>query len=272
MAFGLRQIGSNSGGNTSGITVTFNTGATIAGSVVLVAGMFDATHASAVTISDVNGDSVQDSGKGVIVNGFTGINIGTYIKGIFSLSAPITAVTATFTLVGGTNPVVYDMALWEITGGTSVTFDKVNQASATNTNADSGSTGTLSSATEFGIGYGVSDSSFTTQGSGWTLDSIVAGTGSLQEHQIISSTTPIDGTGTQSGNNIYSMWVATIMNGGGGGGFQPSNPYINQPQLASILAQKRKSVGWTPHYDHRFRPQRGLLVPNRKLILPKKAA
>jgi len=53
----------------------------------------------------------------------------------------------------------------------------------------------------------------------------------------------------------------------------PYNPYIAQPQLASILAQKHKSIGWTPNFDYRFRPHRKVsLVPVRKLILPRKAA
>lgn len=51
----------------------------------------------------------------------------------------------------------------------------------------------------------------------------------------------------------------------------PYNPYQNAPQLASILAQKRKSfTGWTINPDRRWRRHKGLLVPNNELI--KKAA
>jgi hypothetical protein len=50
-----------------------------------------------------------------------------------------------------------------------------------------------------------------------------------------------------------------------------TTPYNPWPQQGPILAQRRKSVGWLPPRYERHRKS-GLLVPNRKLILPKKAA
>lgn len=53
----------------------------------------------------------------------------------------------------------------------------------------------------------------------------------------------------------------------------PWNPYQNQPNLAPLLAQRRRSVGWSPNQDHRWRRHKGgLIMPRRGLILPRKAA
>lgn len=53
-------------------------------------------------------------------------------------------------------------------------------------------------------------------------------------------------------------------------------PYNPWPQRGPILAQKRKGfIGWNPLHDHRrrvLRPDRALLVPARKIILPGRKA
>lgn len=48
-------------------------------------------------------------------------------------------------------------------------------------------------------------------------------------------------------------------------------PYNPWPQWAPLLAQKRRALGWTPHYDHRFKRRKPMLVlPRRGLILPRR--
>lgn len=61
---------------------------------------------------------------------------------------------------------------------------------------------------------------------------------------------------------LVALDLAAVAAAAGG---VPANPYISQPQLASILAQRRKSfVGWTVNPDHRFRPRRSGLLSNLK--------
>lgn len=206
MAFSLVQASENFS-SASPLSVTFS--ATSAGNVILVAGFFD----TSVTLSSVSdgGDAITDSGKGLVstVLPGSGITINSFIKAFFSPNTGRTTVTATYS----GNPVIAELAAWVVAGGTNVQFDKVAQANGTAATADSGATGTLSSATEFAIGYGVPDDHFTAAGTGWTLDQIPASLGTLQEHQIISSTASIDGTGASAGG-AWSMWAATIMSAG----------------------------------------------------------
>lgn len=75
-------------------------------------------------------------------------------------------------------------------------------------------------------------------------------------------------------SSTYAL-VASIETqaGGGGGGNTPYNPW---PQLAPMVAQKHRMVGWSPNFDPRRRsrkpnrlilPQRALPVPERKLLI-----
>lgn len=43
-------------------------------------------------------------------------------------------------------------------------------------------------------------------------------------------------------------------------------PYNPWPQLGPTLAQKRRSFGWNPMLDYRWRKERSILVPNRNII------
>lgn len=231
MAFSLLQYKENSSSATP-LQVSFTSGIS-SGSVILVAGFFD----TSVTLSSVadGGDAITDSGKGLFSTTLTGsaITINSFVKAFLNPTAGRTTVTATYS----GNPVIAELAIWEVAGGTSVVFDKVAVANGTAALADSGPTGTLSSSTEFAIGYGVPDSQFTAAGTGWTLDAIPASLGTLQEHQVLSSTTSIDGTGSVAGN--WVMWAATIMSGSG-----PAQVYGGAFTGFPELVQEYQAIGW----------------------------
>jgi hypothetical protein len=209
--------------SSASLAVSFSSGTT-AGSIILVVGAFD-LNTTSVTLS--GGGTVTDSGKGIVTT-TAGTGCKSFIKAFFSPTAGTTTITATYS---GTNPTFGDLYIYEIGGLTNATFDKVVQASGNSATPSSGSTGTLSSATEAAIAYGCTGANFTTAGSGWsTGQGSTVGTnggdglstiGSIGEHQVISATTAISGTATGSGSISFDMWCATVMSSAAAGSQPP---------------------------------------------------
>src|SRR6266576_2238804 len=143
-------------------SVSLSSGVT-AGNFVVVAGSFS-NSATSVVVSD-GGDTVTDSGKGTVNN--AGAAHKTFVVAFFAPTAGTTTFTATYS--GGTSPTFGDLFVWEISGLSSPVFDKVAEAAGTGASYDSGSTGTLSSATEAAIAYlATTGNAGATAGSGWT--------------------------------------------------------------------------------------------------------
>lgn len=217
MAASFVQI-SNGGFSTSSasLAVSFSSNVTV-GNFVIVAGAFDAAATSVTVTIDGSGGSATDSGVGIINDGSSGLK--SFVQAFFVPTGTSKTVTATYS---GTNPGFGDLYIWEVSGLSNATFDKVAQASAGA--ADSGSTGVLSSATEAAVGYGCTSGGFSAPGIGWTTgqgstvgtnagDGVSSFTGSIGEHRVLSATTAINGTATGA---VGTMWCATFMSGGGG--------------------------------------------------------
>lgn len=196
---------------------TFSSG-TSAGSIIVAAGSF-ANNATGVTVSDNNTDAVTDSGLGVV--DIAGVGARIFCKAFLTATTGTTTVTATFT--GGT-PGFGDLYIWEIAGFTAPAFDKFVSAAGSALLVDSGSTGTLSSATEAAIAFGCTAGVITTPGADWTTgqgstvgsnagDGITSNTSSIGEHRILAATTAINGTADGNGT-AWGMLCATLFDGG----------------------------------------------------------
>jgi hypothetical protein len=185
-----------------------------AGSFIGVATAID-TGVATFAISDGHGDTFTNSVLGVVTNGAIGarMQVGAFL-------APASG-AQTVTITPNVNFAFCEIIVWEIAGVTSPVIDKAVTAAQSGTagggfTPSSGTTGTLSAASEAAIGYGVLDQdSFGTSGAGWTLDAITAFS-DLAEHQIISSTTAIAATGTTTGGGTINtqMFCVTFMAGG----------------------------------------------------------
>lgn len=173
------------------------------GSFIVVAGMFDRA-ATSVTVTNDKGDTVTDSGSGLVDNATVGVR--SFCKAFFNATAGAQTVTVT----PNASVAVIDMFIWEFNGLPNPAFDKVQTASDATTTPTTPSTGTLSQANEAAVGYAVSTSSMNAAGSGWTSDGFTASTVSLGEHRITAATTAIAGTGGQAGAATCQIWVATF--------------------------------------------------------------
>lgn len=196
------------GSSSATITATFGAGTT-AGNFVVVAGGFDsATTGVTITNNSNPGDTVT-----VVDALFTNATIGmkSFVQAFYAPTAGSTAFKATYS---GTNPTFGDLFIWEFSGLSSPIADKFPHATGLTATADSGSSGTLSSADEAAIGYGCTNTNFTAAGAGWSTvagDGITATTSDLGEHRTVSATTAINATGTGGGN--CTMHLATFMAG-----------------------------------------------------------
>jgi hypothetical protein len=200
----------NAGAMTS-ITCTLPV-AVAAGDVVLVAAdVGAATVPTTITITNGSGDTYTDSSLGPFVGGGV-LNGGRFQVGAFLKP---TVGTTTFTVtMAPPNGDFAEIYAWKVSGfvGTP-TLDKAVTNSGSGTSADSGSSGTLTSAFEVAIGYVAVENQVSAAGSGWSTggtninDGISGTTSDLGEHRITSTTTAINATGTTTGGG----WQAVLL-------------------------------------------------------------
>lgn len=197
----------NTVGAPTTLTATFGAG-TSAGSIIAVAAEW-ASSGNTGTISDNNSDAVTDSGVGPLIDGNNNQSV---VKAFLSPTTGTTSVT--LTLTGGVQFI--HLAIWEIAGLSSKTFDQV--AHANGLQVTSATTGTLAQANEVGIAYAeTSNNSFTsaslTASPGtFTLDynDTVGGTASNQAgHTITAATTALTASIT-IGFNYDTIWMVTF--------------------------------------------------------------
>jgi hypothetical protein len=223
----FRQRAHGGGGGSATRAVSFGAGVT-AGSIIIVAGMFDSATTS-VTISDDKGDTPTT----VIATKLSGDGGAKYYCSAFL--APTTgAITVTATYSGAT-PTFDCLFIWEGVGLTNPVADKFPDAQGTGTAADSGSTGTLSAAVELAIAFGITADVFTTGGTGWTNVNIDASTGSIGEERVIAATTAINGTGTTSLSAAWDILCATFMSGTSGVPSGSSDYYVTRSIMEGII-------------------------------------
>lgn len=134
-----------------------------------------------------------------------------FVQAFLRPTAGTTTVTATYS---GGSPTAGDLYIYEVSGLTNAQFDQLafNANFSGSTTANSSFTSTLSSPAEFAIGFGITETNYTAYGSGWTGDIVQTTTGSVVEHQILSSTAAIEATATNS-SGAWVMWAVTLMSG-----------------------------------------------------------
>jgi hypothetical protein len=204
MAATFVQAAKNGVATAASITGTLGA-STTAGNFVVVAGMF-ARAATGVTVTNNSnpGDAVT-----IVAATFddTGSGTKTFVQAVFAPTAGSTAFKATFS---GTTPTFSSIFVWEFSGLTSPTFDKAVHAVGTAATADSGTSGTLTSADEAAIGFFCSNGTGgTAAGSGWSIvagDGIEASNATFGEHRVVAATTAINATATGASGS----WVAHL--------------------------------------------------------------
>lgn len=213
MAASFRQITSGFSGTNVATTVNISFGATIAaGSVIVVIGSFT-SNASTLTVSDNTSDANTDSGLGIVLNSTLGQRI--FSKAFLTPSASAQTVTLTWNAA----PAFYGIFIYEVAGlSAPVVYDKAVHATGSGTTFDSGTTGTLASSDEAGIGLGVCAGGPTAPGTGWSVGQGSLTTGNngdggvgitLAEHRAITTTTAINGTGTCN-TGAWEAWCVTL--------------------------------------------------------------
>lgn len=119
---------------------------------------------------------------------------------------------------------------------------------------------------------GNQDATPPTAGSGYTLDYGNTNGNTFTnetigvEHKIVSSAQSSVSVPFAGSVQDWLMVVDALQAASAAAAAVPYNPW---PQMGPILAQRRKSIGWSPLFDHRRRPrhrERGLFVPDRSII------
>lgn len=244
------------------IAVTFNS-AIGSGNFIVALVMWDG-QSSALTTTTSNTDTATNA------FGTQFQDLGLMAGNIVAFFNPVTGGATTVTASFSPNAAQQFLTIYEVTGYTSgtVSWDKTSSAKANGQSspATSGTTATLSQAVEMAFGAADNSSGTWAAASPWTQDNLATSFNVLSAHQVTSSTTGIAFTQTFTGTVNYGAAVATIQGTIPGGAAQ--TPY--QPYFQQMLASKRgPSVGWREGYDHRWRRwrrERGLIVPTRKII------
>lgn len=200
---------------TASLNASFASGVT-AGSIVAACGSFDSATTS-VTAADDKGDQ---SNTVVAVYTVSTFNAKAACFAFYTPTAGAKVFTFSFT---GTNPTFGDFFIWEIAGLTNAGADKTNHGDANGgTVANSGATGTLSTANEAVIGYGTTSDGFNgTVAAGFTSDGTSPHTGSIGAHQVVAATTSLTFTANIGNPGATSAIIATfqsVSSGGGGTG------------------------------------------------------
>jgi hypothetical protein len=192
------------------LTCTFGAGIS-AGDFVVLAGVFSDNVAGTISLSDGG-----DTPTVIVAPTHYVLTIGLYvwIAAFFAPTAGTTAFTVTYT---GGSPDGGDMFAWVIRGLTSPSVDKNVSATGTGASPASGTTGTLSSATEAAIAFAVNIfSGVNAGGSGWTFDGTGPGINSGGEHQALSSSSAINGQFGSGGSGDWVAYCVTFQGSGGG--------------------------------------------------------
>lgn len=171
-----------------------------AGSIMLVAGSFNI--ATGVTVTNDKSDAVTDSGLN-LVSSAGGTKLS-FVKAFLTPTVGAQSVTLTF---AGGSPTSLDLFIYELANYN--TFDKKPTASGTGTAADSGSTGTLTAADEFALGFGVCSTSYNAAGTGWVYGCASAA-GGISEHRFVNATTALNATAGMAASYSWTMWAVTL--------------------------------------------------------------
>ena len=261
MALAIRQhpAGGHDATSSTTNTLTFGSGI-LSGSIVVLAYHWDA-GGGATTLSDTSADSPSYAFS---TNGiYDGNSILLEVGAFFAPTSGVTAFTANLA-----NAIDSHLEGWEITGFTAGTasFDKTNSTTGQAASPVlSGTTGVLSQAQEFAVGYATDYSAFNGVGAGWTDDGRSSFLFNAQVmDQITAATTSINANATSAGPVFATAIVATVqgtISGGGGGsplrrnsslsGLGASGPFFHDPLSG------RSQTGWRP----------SLILPPRKRIL-----
>ena len=281
------------------------------GDVVIICSVMDSVSASYPTISTSTPPSdgtsniyqkrngIQYTSNSAFGSGLTDLEIWwTYIATALTVSSSISITTAggaldngafmSFSVTGFTGT-SYRTNPWDQSATTALGFAVTNNG-ATRTQLTSGANVSTANAATLTFAFGgSSDNGATvpffesvqpgplagTTGTSVTPDVALENSGSnaagLQvEYRVLAATISSASAAFASAATAggWGIMVDALSQTGGATGLNPYNPW---PQQGPILAQRRKSVGWLPPRYQRHRKS-GLLMPNRGLILPKKAA
>ena len=257
MTLAIRQHTTHDSTNATNV-FTFASGV-LAGSVAVFAYSWEASGGS-TSLSDSSGDtpSYAFSTAGIYDGNATLAIVGAF----FAPTAGVTAFTATF--AGAINSHIEG---YEVTGFTgTASFDKTNSTTGQAASPVlSGTTGTLSQAAEFAVGYATDYSAFNGVGSGWTDDGRSSFLFNSQAmSQITAATTAINATATSAGPVFAMALVATIQGPTGGGG----SPLRFNANLDGLGASGgffrdplagRSQTGWRPSL---------ILLPRKRMLRP----
>lgn len=194
----------------SSTTVVFGAGVT-AGSIILVEVAIN-TGTSSVTVTNTAGDTATDSGLGLT---YDNNSAQACIQAFFAPTAGVTTITLTFTGSSTGHAAIHEFA--GFTAGTA-SFDKTAFANALSVSCSSGNTATLTQAAEVAVGVATDYSTFTGTTGGFTSDGASSlPFGSITGYQILSSTSPVAFSATETGVVFAMALVATVKGTVGGG-------------------------------------------------------
>jgi len=212
MAIAFVQAKINSiGAAAASLSVTLTTGAT-AGNCLIVGVCYDSGSTGTPTCVTTGGSGSDAFGAPVYTYLGSNLPIRYAVFILPSCGSGRTGATVTFS---GANPGFSDLCCWEFSGIASATKDKGVVAEGSSTAPASPTTGTLSNATEIGLGLcgsgpGVSNMSGT--GATWAFDG-ASGNGDGYSHCITSTTAALTATATQA-TGSWNMNCVTVMPGG----------------------------------------------------------
>ncbi len=182
------------------VNAVFTSGVTAGNLVVIAIVSQDVTQA--LTVTDSSSDTATDSGLGN--KNDSNLN-NTAVIGFFAPTAGVT----TFTIhIGSTGSNVGTWYLYEISGLSSASFDKVVEATGTGTAASSGATATLTNSNDAAIQFFASYDTITSTTSGFTDDGFInPGDGG---HKVLSSNAALTTTATIASSTQWIAWAVTI--------------------------------------------------------------
>src|SRR6267142_674894 len=176
-----------------------------------------------VTMSDSIGNTIVDSGNGILLSTLGAYNVQTFC--VLAAKAGANTVTASW----GTNPAFSSIAIHEFndsvnTGGW--TIDKIKSAIGTSTNPTTGATLTTTQATETVFGWCGDDNGTISVGTGYTAGQDNQPTiASFSEYKFVTST----GTQTVAFVNAQSAnWAAQCTTFFGVAGGAATAPFVNE--------------------------------------------
>jgi hypothetical protein len=210
MAISLVQAKSATGTSATSLTVTLNSNTTAGNCLVVCVGTEESTDNPTVSGITLGGSAGNFASASTAYNN-TYINAAIWIDP--DCAGGQTSVVISMTGGTGSGPAICAWVM-EFSGvATSAPLDKApagqNNQAATWT---SGSTGTLSQASEIAIGCVYIDGSPVTPGSPWTELALVDESGYYLAvgYQVVSATTALTYNGTTSGSDYYGSCIITL--------------------------------------------------------------